>query len=527
MFWLVATLALILLFYYYDRNRFMYWARKDVKQVTPPPIFGDNWHLMFKKMAFCDYIKKTYDSFDSVRYFGHYQFYQPLLVVKDPKLLKQICVKDFEHFLDHRPFTTEEADPLWNKNLFSLKGQKWKEMRSTLSPFFTGSKMRQMFVLMHECARNFADYLADKQEDMIEMELKDAFTRYSNDIIASTAFGVQCDSLRDGENQFYINGKRATDFSGFVKNLKFVLHAVLPKLSKLLKATFFDKEISDFFRGVVRDSLEYRESNKIDRPDLINLLLQARRDPPEEEVKLEETNFAAVKEHMDIKSSRTRGKLDMSLDDITSQALIFFFAGFETVSTVMCFVAYELAVNHDVQLRLREELDEFRNSGRKFSYEGLAKLPYLDMVLSETLRKWPPTPATDRQCNKTYTIDPELDGEKPLRIDAGDIIMIPIWGLHRDPKHWDNPDRFDPERFSAENRHKVDPYVYVPFGVGPRNCIGSRYAITEVKVVFFELLARFEILPVGKSCIPFVADYKTFNLTSSNGFWFGLKKRDV
>lgn len=77
-----------------------------------------------------------------------------------------------------------------------------------------------------------------------------------------------------------------------------------------------------------------------------------------------------------------RGKLDLSLDDITSQALIFFFAGFETVAAVMCFVAYELAVNSNIQTRLIEELDEFRASNEKFSYDSLTKLPYLDMILS-------------------------------------------------------------------------------------------------------------------------------------------------
>lgn len=105
--------------------------------------------------------------------------------------------------------------------------------------------------------------------------------------------------------------------------------------------------------------------------------------------------------------------------------------------------------------------------------------------------------------------------------------MIVIWGLHRDPKYWENPEKFDPERFSPENKHKIDPYTYVPFGVGPRNCIGSRYALTEVKVVFYEILSKFEIVPTKKSTIPVVLDPKSFVLNSSNGFWFGLKKRNV
>lgn len=106
-------------------------------------------------------------------------------------------------------------------------------MRSTLSPFFTGSKMRQMFVLMHECSRNFVQYLDTKKENLIELELKDSFTRYANDIIASTAFGIQCDSLKERENEFYVNGKRATNLGGFIKSLKFMVMMLVPKLSKV------------------------------------------------------------------------------------------------------------------------------------------------------------------------------------------------------------------------------------------------------------------------------------------------------
>jgi cytochrome P450 family 9 len=98
-------------------------------------------------------------------------------------------------------------------------------------------------------------------------------------------------------------------------------------------------------------------------------------------------------------------------------------------------------------------------------------------------------------------------------------------GLHRDPQYWPEPDRFDPERFSEENKMKINPYTFLPFGVGPRNCIGSRFALLETKTLFFYILAHFEIVPVEKTQIPLQLSRKTFAMTAEKGFWLGFKRR--
>lgn len=111
----------------------------------------------------------------------------------DPELIKQITVKDFEHFLDHRQFfLDEESEPLFGKSLFMLRGQRWRDMRATLSPAFTGSKMKQMFQLVVECSEETIKFL--KQESMNKQlvpEMKDLFTRFTNDVIATAAFGIE------------------------------------------------------------------------------------------------------------------------------------------------------------------------------------------------------------------------------------------------------------------------------------------------------------------------------------------------
>ncbi|KAB0794243.1 hypothetical protein PPYR_13863 [Photinus pyralis] len=145
--------------------------------------------LQLNPMA--DNFRLLYDGFPGARFAGMYQLARPVLAIRDPELIKQITVKDFDHFIDHSQFVPEECEPLWGKNLFSLKGERWKEMRATLSPSFTSSKMKAMFNIMSECAERFVNHFrVEGSEDTVTVEFKDIFTRFTNDVIASASFGI-------------------------------------------------------------------------------------------------------------------------------------------------------------------------------------------------------------------------------------------------------------------------------------------------------------------------------------------------
>ncbi|XP_017776438.1 PREDICTED: cytochrome P450 9e2-like isoform X2 [Nicrophorus vespilloides] len=413
--------------------------------------------------------------------------------------------------------------------MYEIKyGDKWRDMRATLSPAFTGSKMRAMFALMSECAQEVSKYFENHPEEKKSIELKDFFTRYTNDIIATCAFGVQCNSIKQRKNEFYIMGKMATDFTGFWKNFKVILYVMMPKLCKVIGITFFDNKVSMFFRRIIKDTIKMREKNDITRPDMIHLLMEARKGRLnyEETSAAQEAGFATVKES-EIGKTVKKVKDAITDDDITAQALIFFFAGFDTVATFMVLMAYELAVNPDIQERLQNEIDAVleENDG-KITYESINKMKYLDMVTSETLRKWPVAIGMDRVCVKTYTIPAVLPDEVPVTIQVGDVISVPVYGIHMDPKYYPNPVKFDPERFNDENKVNIKSQMYMPFGSGPRNCIGSRFALLEAKVVFVSLLSKFNIVPTEKSEIPLKLSNAGFSFNSKKGFWFALKQRD-
>lgn len=171
----------------------------------------------------------------------------------------------------------------------------------------------------------------------------------------------------------------------------------------------------------------------------------------------------------------------------------------------------------------------------------------MDQVVSEVLRKWPAALAIDRECNKDISY--EVDG-KTVEIKKGQAVWLPVAGFHRDPKYYENPDKFDPERFSDENKDKIKPFTYYPFGLGQRNCIGeyltetkqyilinvltylnissigSRFALLEAKAVIYYLIRDFRIEVSKKSTVPMKLSANGFQLEPKNGFWLKLVPRN-
>lgn len=118
-------------------------------------------------------------------------------------------------------------------------------------------------------------------------------------------------------------------------------------------------------------------------------------------------------------------------------------------------------------------------------------MKFLDMVISEALRLFPPAAATTRECNRIYKMN--LGNGKTFTAQPGDIFMLPVSAIHHDEKYFDEPLKFDPYRFSDERKDKIIPGSYLPFGYGPRVCIGSRFALMEVKLLIFSILSKFSI----------------------------------
>lgn len=209
-----------------------YWKKRNVKYLKPWPLLGNMEKVIMRKQSFLDNLKEMYNTYPNERYYGIYRFNHPMLLVKDLDLIKQITVKSFDHFPDHLSVTDENLDPLMAKMLISLKGDRWKEMRAFLSPAFTSSKMKVMFHLISDCAEQLTEHFLVRNKNLIELEMKDMFSKFTNDVIATTAFGIKCDSLKSPNNKFFEMGKEATNAKG-MRLVKGLLFTIAPSLMKV------------------------------------------------------------------------------------------------------------------------------------------------------------------------------------------------------------------------------------------------------------------------------------------------------
>lgn len=330
-------------------------------------------------------------------------------------------------------------------------------------------------------------------------------------------------SFNDPGNSFQLIAQDFADFGKFKNVLKFAGFLMAPKLMEFFKVKFFDEKIDAFFQEAILNTIKVREEKGIIRHDMINLLIQAKKgrlthDATDEKVA---DGYATVEES---KMGQTSVKRQWDDEDLAAQCFVFFLAGFDTVATAMSFLAYELSVNPDIQQKLYDEIVETERdlNGQSVSYERLQAMKYLDQVVCEILRKWPPAPLTDRICVKNYEL--EVDGRR-IVIEKGKNFFVPVWAIHNDPNYFPDPNKFDPERFSDENRSNIQEYTYIPFGVGPRNCIGSRFALMEIKTIFYYLLLKFKIGVTSKSQIPLEIKKVPVGLKTEKGVWVELQPR--
>lgn len=415
------------------------------------------------------------------------------LVPRDPKFIKQIMIKDFDYFVNRDANHDLATDPLLSKSVLNLRDQKWKDMRSMLSPIYTTSKMKYMYGLLKECMDDFINFYEEKAKangNEIEIETHDVYARITADGISTTALGFKGDCVRNKESKIYETADNMeTDFTD---PIKLTLSFMFPFLFKLFKMQIFRQSIHDFFLTNVLGEIKRRTDGKIVRTDVIQLLVQAK----EGQLKLESGDI----EELSYTEAKIKKIGNWTDEDLVAQALVFFLGGFETTATLMQVASYELCRNLDVQQKLIEEVDEMveKLNGQTISYEQLNQMKYLEMVIHETLRMWPSFRATARYCARDYSYKDEETG-KVLKVEKGTMIFIPLGIIQMDEKYFPEPEKFDPYRFSDENKSKIQAGTFLPFGMGPRVCIGSRYALLEAKLLLFYVMSRFSIEKTEKT----------------------------
>ncbi|EZA50778.1 hypothetical protein DMN91_001383 [Ooceraea biroi] len=496
--------------YFYLTGTFDFWKCRGVPFKKPAILVGNFGSMLLFRKSQPEGVKEMYEWFKNERYFGVFRVRSPVLILRDPNLVKNICVKDFACFMN-RGIPNNTQDPLFG-NLFNLEGHEWKSLRSKLTPAFSSGKLKRMFYLLVECCMEFQKLIDTSCSIDRAIEVRELATKFTIDVIGSCAFGIQINALTDEECEFHRMVKRLSKPS-YKATLWRMLRTAVPKLYKLLGVQVIDPSVTRFFKGVVSQMISQRENNCIRRHDFMDLLIELKNKGALDN----DARKVQIGSNKDAQAAK-----DKILDEntIAAQAFVFFVAGYETSSNTIAFCLYELALNQEIQEKTRQEIYDVINAQNgKLTYDAVQEMKYLDMVILETLRKYPSAPLLSRKCEYKYQIP-----DSKVELPAGMRVIIPIYGLHHDPNYYPDPATFNPERFTEENRRTRHPYTYLPFGEGPRNCIGMRFALLQIKMGIISFLKNHQVDICDKSIVPIKFSRRSLVTTSETGFWLNITR---
>ncbi|XP_012231779.1 probable cytochrome P450 6a14 [Linepithema humile] len=493
---LCGIVTVIVLLYYYFTSNYNFWKLHGVRGPQPIPIFGTFKDVMLAKKFLGDYLKEVYNDYKEEAMIGIYHKKTPILILKDPDLIKDVLIKDFSAFSDRGAKNiSEKTDPL-SQHIFNLDTKRWRIIRTRLSPVFTTSKIREMFFLISKCANQLDKYVEKLTSKDKLIECRELATMYTTDVIGTCAFGIEMDALSDEGNEFRRIGKQVFNHTWNVI-IRNEIRQSIPWLYDILGNFLPHLEHHTFYTRLTVENMNYREANNIVKHDFIDTLRELRNHP-----------------------DKVRD-IDLTDSFLASQAYSFFIAGFETSASTISYALYELALNQQIQNKLHEEINQAYLKHGDITYENIKELIYLDKVVKETLRKHTPSPLLMRQSTTNYN----FNGTK-VSIPKGQKVWIPIYAIQRDPSIYPEPDVFDPERFSEEAVQTRHAMYYLPFGDGPRNCIGLRFANYQTKLGLIKILQKYKFETCEKTDIPYTNKPNTNLLTPINGITLKISKID-
>ncbi|RDD39453.1 Cytochrome P450 3A14 [Trichoplax sp. H2] len=413
-------------------------------------------------------------------------FHVPTIWVGDPEVLKSVLVKDFSNFANRKQLSKSPRP--FNTTLLELRDMNWKRVRNILVPAFSASKLKAVIPIIQQGSDEFVEKLLLSEESNQKLDIWHTSGQFSMKIILAAGFGIEFESHEQEERLIAAAGALFRDFTG------------PSQLLVVLSPTLFDR--LEPLIGNVVNSIKY-----ITR--ITENVIQQRRQNLQNGIKCRK----------DIMQQMIEAGEDDKLNDeeIIGQAFLFLIAGYETTQNTLAFACYSLATNPDVQQKLIDEIDSKCPDPNDLNYDVIGELPYLEMVVEETLRMYPPTYFVNRDVKSNITV-------KGFHIPKDTMIGLPIYGIHHNSEFWPNHEQFIPERFTPEEKAKRNPYSYIPFGGGPRNCIGMRLALLEIKLALVKIIQNVEFYATKETEIPL--QLKTgASLCPANGIYLGIRRR--
>ncbi|XP_054835333.1 cytochrome P450 4A4-like [Eublepharis macularius] len=476
----------------------LYWKRRELlktfKMFPGPPshwFYGHNKEIQrgqeFNKLL--EWAEKYPYAFP--RWFGSFA---ASLVINHPDYARAVFARqDPKSMVTYRFFL-----PWIGKGLLILHGPKWFQHRRLLTPGFHYDILKHYVPLIVDSTK----VMLDKWEKLVakdamkSLEVFEHVSLMTLDSIMKCAFSYQSNCQTHRELDYYV--KAVYDLTYLVAQRT---------------RTLFHR--NDLFYWCSSDGRHFREACKRAHQHT-EKVIEDRRKSFKEEGELKKIQKKRHLDFLDILlSAKDENEVGLSDEDLRAEVDTFMFEGHDTTASGISWILYAMAQNPEHQQRCREELKDTVGERDTVQWEDLGKMTYTTMCIKESLRLYPPVPAVSRQLNKPITF---CDGRT---LPKGSRVAISIYNIHRNPSIWQDPEVFDPTRFSLENSSQQHSHAFVPFAAGPRNCIGQQFAMNEIKVAVAQTLLQFEILPDPEKLplpVPQVI------LRSDNGIHILLKK---
>lgn len=483
---LSILIVAILLFYWYVKTKYSFWRKRGIRGPRPSFPFGTS--LRPRGIGWHETDLTNVQKYGKVH--GMYQGLKPALLVADQQMLQSILVRDFDAFSGrHSGF-----HKIQKQSVGSVNGRRWREQRNIITPTFTPAKMKAMHHIMMHAINNMTKHMDSEiaARGFAEFDNKELFGDLTLAVIAGCAFATDTNAhAKAGESVFHDNARR---FFCFPKS-RILMLALLPSfVSKFFQISYWPQQPLQFFLSMAETLISRRRGgDKMDgkNVDLLELLMNA-----------------------EIKSDKGTDRL--TDDEIIANIILVLIAGYDTTSILLVYATYSLAQNPGIQHRLRKEVEQVvERDGGEIRYETIMNLEYMDSVVNETLRRYPPVLKVERTTTRDYEF------ANGLKIPAGHNVYIPTFAIHHMEEYFADPFRFDPQRFlpvRSTSSEAVKPLSFLPFHAGPRNCIGARFALLEAKTALARLLLKYEMTVSPKTADPLDFSKCMFLMQSNDVF---------
>ncbi len=378
-------------------------------------------------------------------------------VATSPEYVAHVLVKNHRNYQKDRP--SHIVGEVIGNGILTSEGEFWLRQRRLVQPAFHKAQIENLSKLMQVQTQSVLDELASMPQPVNVHAL---MTTLALQVVSNSLFSKGIDK----QGTALVDSCVTDLLDLMVMKIRNPLRVLRLKITGKLDAYWNRKRQLD---TLIYGIMDQRQAEGAGNTDLLDMLLGSRDADTNE---------------------------PLSREEMLNELMALFLAGHETSANGLTWTLMLLDQHPEAKEKLREEVNRVIGSG-EVTFDKLAQLTYVRQVIDESLRLYPPAWIIGREA-----LGPDQIGD--LQLKKGDHLTIFIYGLHRNPKYWESPDEFKPERMAPEAKAALPSHLYIPFGGGPRLCIGHQFAVIEMQIALAMLFQRFDFKRVGEGPISLI-----------------------